>query len=314
MDSELTYLERLTLALTYGAAKLPDELYQPHANYILGAQKSDGGWGGREGESDPYYSSFALRTLAFLGMLEGDVAQRSAAFLKGKLNSFQSIVDLLALVYSCKLLEASIGLNVMSESRKDWSERLGSLLNQLRRPDGGYAKTFEGQAGSTYQTFLVLLCLQLIEQEVPEPEMVHRFLMGQKQEDGGFLEIRVGKRAGVNPTAAAIGALRVLGQLSEELCQETGEFLADMQTDSGGFQANARIPLPDVLSTFTACVTLLDMNRLHWIKADAADRYVRSMARPAGGFAGFELDPAMDVEYTFYGLGALAILKIAEES
>ncbi len=310
MEKDLTYLERLTLALTYGASRLPDEITERHAGYVLSQQRDDGGWGGREGESDLYYTSFALRTLAFLGLLEGDVARRSAAFLRNKLSTFQTIVDLLALVYSVKLLEASIGLDVMSESRRDWQSRLATLLAQLRRPDGGYAKTLEGQAGSTYQTFLVLLCLQLIDQPIVEPAGIQRFLMGQKQKDGGFLEIRVGKRPGVNPTAAAIGALSVVGGLTEALAQETGEFLAEMQVDEGGFQANSRIPLPDVLSTFTACVTLLDLNRLHWVDIDAAQKYVLSMSRAGGGFAGFELDPAKDIEYTFYGLGTLALLQL----
>ena len=312
MDKDLTYLERLTLALTYGASRLPDEITQRHADFVLSQQREDGGWAGREGESDLYYSSFALRTLAFLGHLEGDVAHRSGQFLRGKLHTFQTIVDLLALVYSVKLLEASIGLDVMSESRSDWQSRLATLLSQLRRSDGGYAKSLEGQAGSTYQTFLVLLCLQLIDQPITDPEGIRRFVMGQKQDDGGFLEIRVGKRSGVNPTAAAIGALSVLGGLDESLAQETGEFLADMQSEGGGFQANSRIPLPDVLSTFTACVTLLDLNRLHWVDVGAAQRYVLSMSRAGGGFAGFELDPAKDVEYTFYGLGALALFQLEQ--
>jgi geranylgeranyl transferase type-2 subunit beta len=312
VDKDLTYLERLTLALTYGASRLPDEITQRHADFVLSQQREDGGWAGREGESDLYYSSFALRTLAFLGLLEGDVAHRSAQFLRSKLHTFQTIVDLLALVYSVKLLEASIGLDVMSESRSDWQSRLAALLSQLRRSDGGYAKSLEGQAGSTYQTFLVLLCLQLIDQPITDPEGIRRFVLGQKQDDGGFLEIRVGKRSGVNPTAAAIGALSVIGGLDESLAQDTGEFLADMQSDGGGFQANSRIPLPDVLSTFTACVTLLDLNRLHWVDVGAAQKYVLSMSRSGGGFAGFELDPAKDVEYTFYGLGALALFQLEQ--
>ena len=44
---------------------------------------------------------------------------------------------------------------------------------------------------------------------------------------------------------------------------------------------------------------------------DAVDAlaYVRSMEQPTGGFRGFEFDPADDIEYTFYGLGALALLS-----
>jgi geranylgeranyl transferase type-2 subunit beta len=135
------------------------------------------------------------------------------------------------------------------------------------------------------------------------------FLLSQRQSDGGFLEIRVGKRSGTNPTAAAIGALRVLDQLTPEIARVAGDFLCDLQADEGGWQANTRIPLPDVLSTFTACVTLADIDRLNDIDRDSARKYVLGMQRAAGGFCGFEFDPAQDVEYTFYGLGLLSLLN-----
>ncbi len=67
-------------------------------------------------------------------------------------------------------------------------------------------------------------------------------------------------------------------------------------------------PVPDVLSTFTACVTLADLDQLQFIDVAAARRYVLGMQRERGGFAGFEFDPGEDVEYTFYGLGLLSLL------
>jgi geranylgeranyl transferase type-2 subunit beta len=63
-----------------------------------------------------------------------------------------------------------------------------------------------------------------------------------------------------------------------------------------------------LLSTFTACVTLADLEQLEEADQDAALKYVQSMEQPTGGFRGFEFDPADDIEYTFYGLGALAML------
>ena len=184
-------------------------------------------------------------------------------------------------------------------------------MHTLRRPDGGFSKSLEGQAGSTYQTFLVLLCLELIEQPCPDSQAAAAFLMKQRQGDGGFLEIRVAKRSGTNPTAAAIGALQVLKQLNEDLATSAAEFLADLQTDEGGFQANTRIPLPDLLSSFTACVTLADLNHLDWINIQRVKSYAESMQQPTGGFRGFEFDPADDIEYCFYGLGLLALLAEA---
>ena len=306
---EFNYLQRLTIRLTIGAAQLDEALQKRHADFILGRQGSDGGWAGREGDSDLYYTSFALRSLAILGLLDGSVAQRASDFLQSRLNRHETLVDLMSLVYSAKLLEAACGLDAFRGSRSAWAERLASLLDSLRRSDGGYSKSFEGNVGSTYQTFLVLLCLELIEQPIPQAEHIADFLLKQRQGDGGFLEIRVGKRSGTNPTAAAIGALIVLDRMTPEITESVTEFLCDLQTDEGGWQANTRIPLPDLLSTFTACVTLADLDQLDNIDRERAFKYALSMERPSGGFAGFEFDPGEDVEYTFYGLGLLSLLR-----
>jgi geranylgeranyl transferase type-2 subunit beta len=253
---QLGYLARLMLRLTIGAVQLPSEVQERHARYVLDRQLADGGWAGREGESDLYYTSFALRSLAILGLLDGPVAERSAQFLQSRLNSQETIVDLLSLVYSAKLIEASCSLDPLAGASIQWTERLSDLLAQLRRDDGGFSKSLEGQAGSTYQTFLVLLCLELIEQPCPEAAAAVRFLLSQQQVDGGFLEIRVAKRSGTNPTAAAIGGLRVLKALDDKTVVRAVDFLLTQQSDEGGFRANTRIPVPDLLSTFTACVTL----------------------------------------------------------
>ena len=305
---QLGYLPRLMLRLTIGAAQLPRELQARHADYVLRKQRDDGGWAGREGDSDVYYTSFALRSLAILGLLEGPVAERAAKFLQSRLTAHETIVDLLSLVYSVKLIEAACGLDALASSREGWGARLAELLHSLRRSDGGFSKSLEGQAGSTYQTFLVLLCLELIEQPCPDADAAAAFLLKQRQTDGGFLEIRVAKRSGTNPTAAAIGALQVLKRLDDETAQTAAEFLAELQTDEGGFQANTRIPLPDLLSSFTACVTLADLDQLGSIDIAAVRRYAESMQQPSGGFRGFEFDPADDIEYCFYGLGLLALL------
>ena len=327
MDAELEqlgYLGRLMVRLTIGAAQLPEEFQRKQADYVLSRQLGDGGWPGREGHgyeghsregpsreggSDAYYTSFALRSLAILGLLDGELAKRCAGFITSRVHGHETIVDLLSLVYSAKLIEAACGLDAFASARDGWSQRLAELLGKLRRSDGGFSKSLEGQVGSTYQTFLVLLCLELIEQPCPDADAVYQFLLSQRQLDGGFLEVRVGKRSGTNPTAAAIGALRVLRRLSPDVAEHAADFFAQRQTDEGGFQANTRIPLCDVLSTFTACVTLADIDQLSCISIHGAQHYILSMQQPSGGFRGFEFDPADDVEYTFYGLGTLALLN-----
>jgi geranylgeranyl transferase type-2 subunit beta len=305
----MSYLQDLTLRLAAGIAELPETTRRRHAQYLLAAQREDGGFGGREGGSDLYYTGFALRGLAILGELHGETAQRAGQFLRSKLRGQESIIDFLSLIYGGKLLEMAAGVEVFGAADPSWQSAVAKALLQLRRPDGGFAKGAEGSASSTYHTFLVLLCMELIEQSVPDPEKIVAFLRSQQAPEGGFLEIRAQKRAGTNPTAAAIAALRLLDRLNEETRLDTIDFLLDLQTDEGGLRANTRIPIADLLSTFTGLLTLQDLGGDHQIDRDAIRRFVRSLELETGGFHGAAWDPAHDVEYTFYGLGCLALLQ-----
>lgn len=306
------YLARLMVGLTIGASQLDQPTRQRHLDFVLASHRDDGGWAGREGSSDLYYTSFALRSLAILGQLHGNIAQLAGNFLKSRLTAFESIVDLLSLIYSARLIEASCGHDPLQGYDLSWQNRLSTLMQSLRRDDGGFSKSVEGNASSTYQTFLTLICLELIDQAIPNPEQIAKFLLKQRQEDGGFLEVRVAKRSGANPTAAAIGALQILGDIDQFTAQNAANFLVDLQSDEGGFQANTRIPIPDLLSTFTAIVTLSDLGFVDQCNIGSARRYVRSMECSTGGFHGFEFDQGVDVEYSFYGLGALSILQLSD--
>jgi geranylgeranyl transferase type-2 subunit beta len=303
-----TYLENLTLRLAAGIAELPQPLRERHARYLLAAQREDGGFAGREGNSDLYYTGFALRSLAILGELYGPPAERAAAFLRSRLTGQESIVDFLSLVYGAALLKSAAGIDIFQDADPLWPDAVAAALEKLRRSDGGYAKGAEGTASSTYHTFLVLLCLELIGRRPPQPESIVAFLRSQACPEGGFREIRASKRAGTNPTAAAIGALRMLDAVDELTRQATIDFLAEMQTDEGGLRANTRIPIADLLSSFTGLVTLEDLNAAGEIDLAALRAFVRSLELDEGGFRGAVWDPSHDVEYTFYGLGTLGLL------
>jgi geranylgeranyl transferase type-2 subunit beta len=112
------------------------------------------------------------------------------------------------------------------------------------------------------------------------------------------------KRSGTNPTAAAVGVLQLLG------CDvPTGviEFLADMPSSEGGLRANSRIPLADLLSTFTGAWTLARLDALDRLDPDAMRHFAEALTQPDGGFRGGLWDERADVEYTFYGLGVLGL-------
>ncbi len=302
------YLQQLTLRLAEGVSKLPADACQQHISYLNAAQRDDGGFGGRFGDSDLYYTSFALRALAILDALDDTTVQKSTEFLRSNMHSHQSIVDFFSLIYSSALLYALCGVEVFEAAETDWDQNVAQFLNSLRRDDGGFAKAPEGHAGSTYHTFLVLLVMQLIDQPIHQPEKVVSFLISQRADDGGFREIRAAKRAGTNPTAAAIASLKILDDLDETIADETIDFLLDMQTDEGGLRANTRIPIADSLSTFTGMLTLDDLGEMHELELDLLRDFVNSLQLGEGGFRAAAWDDADDVEYTFYGLGCLALL------
>jgi geranylgeranyl transferase type-2 subunit beta len=303
------YLEDLTVRLASGLGRSSESWRTRHADYLRAQMRGDGGFAGRAGESDLYYTSFAVRSLALLGALEGDVARRVAAFLQSRLAGEVPVVDFLSLIYSATTLRFAAGLDVFDGRPASWRADVAAALEQLRRPDGGYAKTAEGQAGSMYQSFLVVLCQQLIEQPTPDVPRLIEFVRGRWRPDGGFLEMNVMKRSGTNPTAAAVGLLKIFAAIDDAVTGGTVEFLLDMQSaDEGGLRANSRIPMADLLSTFTGLLTLADLGALGEADLAAARRFVDSLQLAEAGFHGASWDPSHDVEYTFYGLGATALL------
>lgn len=305
------YLEELTLRLARDIAGLPEETRARHAAYLKSNQQADGGFAGREGDSDLYYTAFGLRGMAMLGELYGEASAAAARFVDGRLEQLESVIDIVSAIYSIVLLDMSAGIDVLG-SKPGCRESMIASLESLRREDGGYAKTPLGKASSTYHTFLVVLGLQLLQSPIREPDRIVAFVRSQRMEGGAFREIRVTQRGGANPTAAAIGILRILDALDEAQRVETISFLLSMQTEEGGLRANTRIPAADLLSTFTGMLTLVDVGAASSLERPLLLRFVESCERREGGFRGALWDDGHDVEYTFYGLGSLALLNSAE--
>ena len=78
-SEKLHYLSALTARLAAGLEFLPDGFRSRHSEYILAAQRPDGGFAGRQGGSDVYYTMFALRSAELLVPdRRGPVAPRRA--------------------------------------------------------------------------------------------------------------------------------------------------------------------------------------------------------------------------------------------
>jgi geranylgeranyl transferase type-2 subunit beta len=305
-----TYLSNLTTRLTDGLRRLPAEVRARHAAYLQGRQNADGGFSGREGGSDLYYTAFALRGLAVLDALTPQVCDRAAAFLRHSLTGRTTVVDFYSLLYACLLVQAGGGPDVLADSPADWPDRVAAALESVRAPDGGYAKEPGAVSGSTYHTFLVGLCYELLGRSLPRADEAVRFVRSRRRDDGGYVEFAPMRRSGTNPTAAAVGVLQMLGAgPTAEERQGVVAFLAETPSAEGGLRANGRIPVADLLSTFTGCWTLAQLDAVERIDAAAALDYARSLEGRDGGFRAGIWDERSDVEYGFYGLGVLALLS-----
>jgi geranylgeranyl transferase type-2 subunit beta len=310
---ENSYLTKLTIRLLEGTQRLPGDVRELHRVYLLRQQNADGGFSGREGPSDLYYTAFALRGLLILDALTPKICQQSAGFLQSCLATQASVVDFFSLLYGWMLIQLGGGPDVLAGSSKDWPERVAALLETFRTADGGYAKVPGGPGGSTYHTFLVALCYEILGKPLPAPNEVARFVRSRQREDGGYVEIHAMKRSGTNPTAAAVATLQMLpgAAWSAAEAEKTAAFLAEMPSFEGGMRANTRAPLADLLSSFTGLLTLKAVAGLDRIDTAAVRNFAEELQQPQGGFRGGVWDERADVEYTFYGLGVLALLADA---
>jgi geranylgeranyl transferase type-2 subunit beta len=305
-------LLRLTNRLAEGLVRQPADFRKCHTAYLAACQNPDGGFPGREGGSDLYYTGFALRGLAVLDALTPEIANQAADFLRLRLTQKASVVDFFSLLYSCALVQLGGGPDVLAASPSDWPDRVAATLETFRTPDGGYGKSVGDRAASTYHSFLVLLCYQLLGRDLPDTERLKAFVESRRREDGGFVEIASMRRGGTNPTAAAVGILQILAATPEQFhaeAQSVIPFLTGMASPEGGLRANARAPFADLLSTFTGVWTLEQLNALDRLDVNSLRSYVQALELPSGGFRAGLWDNRADVEYTFYGLGVVALVR-----
>jgi geranylgeranyl transferase type-2 subunit beta len=237
------------------------------------------------------------------------VCEPAAVYLQRRRNDPASVIDLFSYLVSCLLVSLGGGPDPLADAPPDWRDRVAATLETFRTPDGGYAKAAGAASGSTYHTFLVLLALELLDRPVPDRERVVSFVRSRRRDDGGYVEFAPMRRSGTNPTAAGVGVLEMTGALDDEARAAAVGFLVQLPSPfEGGLRSNDRIPAADLLSTFTGCWTLHQLGALDRLDLDAVRAYVAGQEVPGGGFRGGAWDAGHDVEYTFYGLGTLALL------
>ena len=279
--------------------------------YFLAALDQNGGFRGRKvsGQTkggDLYYSAFALRGLFLLGMLDDvKLLLRMTEFLDAEqqCRTDWSPADMISWTFCTSLVHSLQG--------EEWSsEQLESLLGRWERfrcSDGCFAASPKSAFSSTYTTFLTALFYELLGESERILTIPVEPILARQRSDGGFVELPPLQYGGTNPTAAAVGLLTILEiPLPEK--QKTVDFLRRCQQPEGGFQAHARIPIPDLLSSFSAMMALHDLDVADQANRPALRNFVTNLRSPDGGFFGMTPDQQSDVEYTFYGMALEAML------
>jgi len=284
-------------AASRGAARLAD--LNAAAAFVRAQRRDDGGFGGRRGGSDLYYTLFALEALHALRQPPpGEVAPYLGGFRGG---------ESLDLVHLCSLIRCRVSAGPAIEGR----ERTAMLdrLSAFRSADGGFANAPGAASGTAYGAFLTLGAYQDLADAPDHPNSLANAVNDLAVGDGAYANAADLPVGSTPATAAASVALRHLDRRTDAA---TNAWLRQCQTDDGGFSAIPQSPRGDLLSTAVALHALgASGERLEGSAARAAERFVLACRGRDGGFGSSGDADDADIEYTFYALLALGHLSEA---
>jgi hypothetical protein len=264
----------------------------------------DGGFKGRDGQSDLYYTLFGLEaSIALDARVPYDrVADYLAGFETG---GSLDLVHLACLIRCKANLAHRMGGALDSAMREAFATR----LMRFRAADGGFSTSAGADRGHVYGSFLALGACQDLEVDTLEPDRLLASVESLMMPDGGYANEPTMKASATPATAAA---LTIFHYLRQPIPDAAGRWLFARAAREGGFTAIPFPPdvaVPDLLSTATAlhALSLTDTpldDRLREANLD----YLDVLWDARGGFHGHPDDDIVDCEYTYYGLLALGHL------
>jgi len=295
MSLRLEMLQVARLARTV----LGDEASDLVEAYVRSQQNDDGGFRDRDGESDLYYTSFAIDALTALQVPLPEETLRP--FLESRMES----LDDLDFVHLCCLARCSSAL-----STRPAAATLAPVYERIetyRTPDGGYNQSDDDETGSAYACFLAYGAYADHGLSLPDPAGVARCLDSLKTEGGAWANDVELPIPNVPATAAAVTLCR---NLRLPIPPETPRWILNSLHPTGGFLPFPQAPVPDLLSTAVALHALDGLQVGFEEKKDLLLDFVDSLWTAAGGFHGTWDDDDLDIEYTYYGLLALGHLAL----
>jgi hypothetical protein len=266
-------------------------------DYVRSKRKADGGYAGPGNRSDLYYTFFALADIVFLG---------SAVDIKPTKRYISTFGEgeSLDLVHLCCLMRCH-NLLAMAATPSLKPGRLGRFL-QTRR----YAKTLKllkrkaEDAVRVYDLFLVAQTGRELGVDLVSKEKVRSVLEHAVRDTGGFSDPNTA--SGTTTVTAAASWLHLW--MDGAVPPKTVDWFATVKTKAGGFRANSKAPIPDLLSTASAIQALSWAGETLGAATPHVLEFVESCWMDDGSFGANSVCPSGDVEYMYYGLSSLANL------
>jgi len=254
---------------------IDDETRAEIEKFILSRQHADGGFIGRAGKSDVYYSLFGHYVAQALGV-DDVIAPLKEYVRRLACNDQLSGVDL----YCSAILYASlVGRDAIT---RKWTKMIRAVINQ---PDPGQVE---------YTYFMIALSLMRLEDFGGVRKVLKK--------------IRGHETLSEKP-CPVIAAEEVLRFLVNGDQPGLPSRIMEFYRGNGGFAALHDAPGEDLLSTAVALFALQFMNAdLGMIKPDCL-LYIDKLY-DRGGFRATVHDETTDTEYAFYGLLALGSLAL----
>lgn len=263
----------------------------------------DGGFQGRDGRSDLYYTVFGLE--ASLALDAGIPCERVADYLD-RFGTGESLDFVhLACLARCRANVSEVrGEAVDARTHRHMAEH----LQLYRARDGGFNAAAHVERGSAYGSFLALGACQDLGVSCPEPDGVVASIQSLQMPDGGYANEAT---MTASATAATAAAICILHYLDRPIPESAVRWLQGQTHPQGGFAA-IRLPagpmIPDLLSTATALHALSLIGALADDTREKHLDYLDTLWTSQGGFRGHWADDVVDCEYTYYGLLSLGCL------
>jgi len=292
----LTQSERMLDAARGARSYLPAEMLEETRSFLRRQQGAGGGFIGRGGSEDLYYTVFGIDAMHAAGI------EPDAGPLGSFIRSFGDGNGLDFMHLSCLARCRARAL----PPDPAVAVRVSRRIEEYRSLDGGYNPQKGAGRGSIYGCFLANAACEDLGIATPEPAKLLKSVLSLRMEDGYFANEWDIDLASTN---ASVGALLLIRRLGGQPDLKSVEWLMEQRHEAGGIRAGPLAPFPDLVSTATGLFAL------HECDSDPGARFREACVAliealwQDGGFAGHLLEDAADCEYTFYGLLSLGCLS-----